>query len=168
MINIYFQEDVPLHPYIEPYSVVYWILFNRILKYIQFVYWITPVHHTDSQGNTNTGFYIHLSLHIYGTAHPTIASNRASALHDNTTYHYKPESRPPNRIRCGMQGSVYPKLQLPAVDKQIQLVCTTHGTKIIGFLPQFMYTYLIDMAFQILRLFVDEADAFCLYRSKVQ
>jgi len=23
MINIYFQEDVPLHPYIEPYSVVY-------------------------------------------------------------------------------------------------------------------------------------------------
>ena len=25
MININFQEDVPLHPYIEPYSVVYWI-----------------------------------------------------------------------------------------------------------------------------------------------
>ena len=23
MINIYFQEDVPLHPYIEPYSIVY-------------------------------------------------------------------------------------------------------------------------------------------------
>ena len=74
---------------------------------------ITPVHHTDSQGNTNTGFYIHLSLHIYGTAHPTIASNRASALHDNTTYRYKPESRPPNRIRCGMQGSVCPKLPAP-------------------------------------------------------
>ena len=52
--------------------------------------------------------------------------------------------------------------QLPAVDKQIQLVCTTHGTKIIGFLPQFMYTYLIDMAFQILRLLVDEADAVLL------
>lgn len=113
MINIYFQEDVPLHPYIEPYSVVYWILFNRILKYIQSYTESPPVHHTDSQGNTNTGFYIHLSLHIYGTAHPTIASNRASALHDNTTYHYKPESRPPNRIRCGMQGSVYPKLPAP-------------------------------------------------------
>lgn len=56
--------------------------------------------------------------------------------------------------------------QLPAVYKQIQLVCTTHGTEIIGFLPQFMYTDFIDMASQISCVLVNEANTFCLHRSK--
>ena len=147
MINIYFQEDVPLHPYIEPYSVVYWILFNRILKYIQ-SYTESPQSITLIHKEIQTPASIYIFHYIYTERHiPRLrliaplpymiiqrtAINRRAALRTESD--------------AGCRVTYIQSSQLPAVDKQIQLVCTTHGTKIIGFLPQFMYTYLIDMAF---------------------
>lgn len=44
--------------------------YTRILNPIQSYTESPLIYHTDSQANTNSGFYTHFSLHMYEAAHP--------------------------------------------------------------------------------------------------
>ena len=99
--------------------------------------------------------------------HPIKASSDwEPALCDNTALPYRQEIRPPNRIRCGTQGSgclTYPIPCRPQTDtvcppgvlhENYRSLSTTR--------VRLSYRY----AFQIFRLLVNEPDTFCLHRSK--